>query len=96
MQRMWYYTRTESCRPESGSLRPRAERTGWFGSPGHGGRRSVQRVGSPGTGSTALSKQVCHSQERAALAELCREVCAVIASAGWSTRYLSALCEPSQ
>lgn len=46
--------------------------------------------------STALSKQVCRSQEQATLAVLRREVCAGIASTGCSCHYLSALHEPSQ
>lgn len=45
---------------------------------------------------TVLSKQVCRSQERAALALLCGEVCTAIDSTGWSSHYLSALLESSQ
>lgn len=97
MQRMCYYVRTDSCRPEFGSLYLKVERTGWFGSVCIAREcGAVGAVGSPGTGSASLSKQVCRSQEWATLAALCGEVCAVVASAGWSSHYLSALCEPSQ
>lgn len=71
MQRMCYYIRTESCRPEFGSLQLEAERTGWFGCVSAARERgAVGAEGSPGTGSASLSKQVCRSQQRAALAAL--------------------------
>jgi len=81
------------------------ERTGLFEPPaphalvwecGAAQWQAVGAVGSPGTEKRSSQQAGVSQSGASSVGSTAWEVCAVIASTGWSSHYLSALCEPSQ